>query len=208
MADSIGIWGGTFDPVHAGHLQMAQRSCEQLQLDRMVMLPAGVPPHRTGTASGLHRLAMLEAAVVDYPLLEVDAREIHRAEPSWSVLTCREFRTQYPAAKLVWCMGSDAFALFHTWHAWQEILALVNIAVIDRPDAPLAATSEVWQHVGLARLQTELSAPAGSVVCLRLHKVPVSSSSLRSQLRAGLRPEFGLPDAVWHYIINHKLYSQ
>ena len=187
---------------------MAQETCERLSLDSMIMLPAGNPPHRSGVSSSEHRLNMLNAAVADYPRLTVDAREVLRGQRSWSVISCREYRAEYPDAVIYWCMGSDAFALFHTWHAWAEILSLVNIAVIARSGAPLSPNSEVWQHLDRDVLQSQPNARAGSVVCLSLNKIAVSSSQIRTQLKSQHTPPQGLPEPVSQYIINHKLYSQ
>lgn len=172
------------------------------------MLPAGKPPHREGVCASEHRLNMLHEACGEYPELIIDDREVRRQSSSLSLITCREYRAEYPDAKLFWCMGSDAFALFHTWHKWQEILSLVNIAVIDRPDSAISAHSEVWQHLDSNMLATQVNAHAGSVVCLNLTKIDLSSSQIRAQLKANQQPIFGLPEAVRHYIINHKLYSQ
>lgn len=210
MVDRIGIWGGTFDPIHRGHLHLASQLRVRLRLDQMRLMPAKLPPHRYPHSPADDRLAMLQLALLDYSDLSCDDRELAREGLSYSVVSCREYRDEHPRAAIFWCMGFDAFAQFHTWFCYREILQLVNIAVVARPgfdnanfDAAMRELSAVHSY-HLAEADTD--ATSGSVVSLSLDLVDISSSQIRHNIRAQQPSDFLAP-AVMQYIYDHQLYK-
>ncbi len=210
--NAIGLFGGTFDPVHFGHLRMALELKQRLGLSDMRLVPASLPPHREAPGSSAeHRLAMLKLAVAQDGVLRVDDRELRRAGPSYTFDTLRELRGELGAeTALVWAMGVDAFAQLHTWHRWRELLDLASIAVVARPGAALPSVGPVadllrGHRVPDARALAEH--PAGRVAVLELTPLGISATQIRHLIGQGLAPRYLLPDSVWHYIQEHQLYG-
>lgn len=135
----IGLFGGTFDPVHYGHLRPALELAEHYSLDSLYLLPNHRPQHRdTPQASTDQRIDMLKQAVADAPRLQVDDREAKREKSTYTIDTLLEVRGEQPDATLVFFMGVDAFAQFDQWHRWEDILTHANLVVIDRPNSDLS----------------------------------------------------------------------
>jgi nicotinate-nucleotide adenylyltransferase len=209
----IGIFGGTFDPIHHGHLWLAEEAREALSLERIVLIPSGQPPHREAPQTPAnHRLAMAQLAGAGNPSITVDPAEVESANPSYSVLTLERLRAQFgPAKPLVLLLGADAFAGLASWHRWRELFALAHIAVANRPGhppqvlpAPLAAECE-------PRLATRAEdlhgAMAGRVLPFEMTPLAISASLIRARLEAGQSVRHLLPDSVLDYIHSHHLYS-
>ncbi|MBL8481248.1 MAG: nicotinate (nicotinamide) nucleotide adenylyltransferase, partial [Rhodocyclaceae bacterium] len=133
--EPLGVFGGTFDPVHVGHLRLAEEAAETLQLERVAWIPAGRPPHRGAPATAAaHRLAMVQRAIADNPRFVLDDAEVRADAPSYSVLTLARLRAAHgPERPLVLLLGADAWAGLAGWHRWQEIFELAHIAVASRP---------------------------------------------------------------------------
>lgn len=205
----IGLFGGTFDPVHFGHLRPALELAEHFSLDTLYLLPNHRPQHRDQPqASTAERIAMLEISVKEVPRLEVDVREAMRDEATYTFDTLTELREDQPAATLIFFMGVDAFAKFDQWHRWQDILELANIVVIDRPDSTLSEFAN-----GLISRQAEQagrSIQPGSVGVIERCKVTqlsISATDIRRRVNEGYNIRFLLPDPVREYIYDHKLYQ-
>lgn len=210
MNKTIGIFGGTFNPVHQGHLTMAQELKQHLGLDEMRLVPACLPPHRDEPeVSSEQRLAMLKLALEDYPELLVDTRELQREGLSYTVDTLQSLRDEFPDAILVLCMGMDSLLNFSQWHRWQDILSLAHLAVATRPESDLRSANEE-----IKTLLTESRAPVaafqkqkqGLVVIERLTLLPVSSTQVRQKIQQGLNPENLIDTKVFNYIKEQKLY--
>lgn len=206
----IGVLGGTFDPVHHGHLRFALEAVEALRLRVLKLVPARVPPHRPVPAAAPEdRLAMLEAAVAGACALEVDGRELARPGPSYTVDTLAELRAEHPGEPICLCLGADAFRGLHTWHRWREILALAHLAVARRPGERLPARGAIaallqGAHVeGPEGLAARL---AGGVVLVDLPGLEVSATRIRALLAAGRDPRWLLPDPVLEIIRERGLY--
>jgi len=213
----IGILGGTFDPIHYGHLRLAQEIGQGLKLDEVRFVPSGTPPHRAAPlTSALERLAMVRLAVRDNALFNVDEREIRRSGPGYTVDTLAELRREIgPARALCLLVGADAFLDFATWSRWHELFALAHIVVAHRPGFPV----EAWQArmpQPLAReyasrtLQQPLAvhlAPAGGIVVVAITALDISATRIRDCIRAGTSPRYLLPDSVLDYIQTRKLYA-
>ncbi|HST28287.1 MAG TPA: nicotinate-nucleotide adenylyltransferase [Rudaea sp.] len=200
MNEPIVILGGTFDPVHIGHLRVALEASEALSAP-VRLLPAHVPPHRPApVASAMLRVAMLRAALAGQDRLRLDTRELDRSEPSYTVDTLRQMREEFGAAtSLILLLGADAFAGLPTWHDWRELFNLAHIAVMTRPghDARLPADMETEVVARRVASAADLRAtPSGKVLDLPVTPLEVSASAVRKVLAAGLDPRWLVPDAL------------
>ena len=215
MSDALGLFGGTFDPVHYGHLRAADEVRVALDLADMRLLPSGDPPHRDPPgASARHRLAMLELALLEFPRLSIDDREVRRSGKSYTVLTLAELREAMPATPLLLVTGADAFLGLPAWHRWREIFALAHVVVVTRPGVRLGdlppELGDEWQarHThDRGRLE---STPAGTIFDLPVTPHDVSATQIRAALAAGptgkAQLDGLLPPAVLTYIERHQLY--
>ncbi|AHE99197.1 nicotinate-nucleotide adenylyltransferase [Thioalkalivibrio paradoxus] len=205
----IGVLGGTFDPIHFGHLRPALEVHEQLALQELRFIPCHVPPHRAAPATpARHRLAMVEHAVAGVPGFRVDRRELDRPGPSYTVETLHDLRTEIGSeAPLVLIMGMDAFAGLHTWHRWRELPALAHLVVAHRPGA---TTPPDAAFRGIARVAADpeplRTRPAGWIHFQPVTQLDISATAIRNALQAGRSPRYLLPDDVHAYIDEHGLY--
>ncbi len=207
----IGIFGGTFDPVHFGHLRAAQEARDVLGLSDFRLLPAGSPPHRSNTfAPAEHRLAMLRLAVSSHPGFSVDDREVRRAGLSWMVDTLEEIRREEGETPMLLLIGQDAANALDTWHEWQRLFDLAHLVIMRRPDSLVSYTGELLiqmqrrQAGNIAQLK---QAMAGLTLPLEVTQLDISSTAIRRQLAEGRSPGFLMPDSVIEYIRRHRLYS-
>lgn len=206
----IGIFGGSFDPIHYGHLRPALELLHALSLDHIRFMPAGQPPHRGAPrASAELRLAMVKAAVADEPRFQVDERELLRATPSYTLDTLAELRREFPGAVLVLIVGMDAFLGFPSWHRWREIFDLSHVAVAHRPGWVLqseGALAEVLQVRLSMNAGEALSTPAGRVLMLPVTQLEISSTRVRELAAGGGDIRYLLPEAVRALIQNSNCY--
>ncbi|WP_136064414.1 nicotinate-nucleotide adenylyltransferase [Modicisalibacter radicis] len=206
------MFGGTFDPVHLGHLRSAVELREALALDRVHMVPAHVPPHREAPGvSAEQRLAMLEAGIGDTPGLVADARELGRGGPSFSGATLASLRRDYgERARLVMSVGMDAFLKLHEWHEPQQVFELAHVVVIDRPGHRGTLPGPLARLVAgrdAADAEALFRRPAGGVLHLQLpSRMAISATGLRTRLAEGRSVRYLLPDAVEDYIRSGNLY--
>ena len=211
MRKRIGIFGGTFDPIHIGHLRIALELKQQLQLDEMRLLPCYLPPHRpTPGASANQRVDMLEIALQDCADLQIDKRELQRDKPSYTYDTLHDLRAEVgEQTSLCLCMGMDSFATLDTWHNWDQLLQLAHILVVARPGWLLpesGAVADLLQsHRGDCTAITQQA--AGAIVVLEQRLLPISATDIRAQIRTGNSPQFLVPDGVWNYIRRNGLYQ-
>jgi nicotinate-nucleotide adenylyltransferase len=207
----LGFLGGAFDPVHIGHLRGAMAVRDALDLERVDLIPAAQSPLKDrATVDAAHRLAMLELAVADLKGIAVDARELGRPGPSYTVDTLEGLRHEYGAERpLVWIMGADILATLPRWSRWRALLDFAHVVVIGRPDAephPSEVSDWLSQHkVDKAGL---LSRPGGGVFTLAQPLLDISSSDIRTMIAKGRDLRFLLPDDVMEYISNHALFSR
>lgn len=207
---AIGIMGGTFDPIHFGHLRAAQEIYERLSLDEIRLFPCKEPPHRTTpVVSPEDRLAMIKLAIQDSNLW-VDDRELHRLGPSYTVDTLRSLRKEFPNASLALIIGVDAFLGLPTWHEWDKILELTNIVVIHRsgwtmPTAGTMAELLLKHHLNTHEKISDFE--AGKITQQAITSIEISASTIRSLIQAGHSAHFLLPSNVLDYIETHHLYG-
>lgn len=200
----VGILGGTFDPVHHGHLRLAIEMRDALGLSAVKLVPAPNPRLRDQpSTSPSRRLRMLEAAVKGAEELEVDDREIHRAGPTYTVETLRSFRNELNDVPLCLIVGADAFVRLDQWHRWTELAELAHIAVAGRPGATLpdsGPVADLMRERGTedpAQLQIR---PAGCVIVRQIPALDISGTRIRALLGAGRSVRYLVPDPVINLI--------
>jgi nicotinate-nucleotide adenylyltransferase len=207
----IGILGGTFDPVHFGHLRPALEVYQELKLQEVRLIPSRVPPHRKPpVASAEQRLAMVRAAIADEPGLTVDTRELERPGPSYTVDTLASLRAEIGPAPLCLIVGADAFGSLHTWHRWKELIGLGHIVVIQRPGTILPTQGEVVDLLQGRYTQDRArlaESPSGWVFHLPVTQMGISGSHIRALLAAAKSPRYLLPDSVWEIIQQQGIYE-
>ena len=213
-ARRIGIFGGTFDPVHNGHLRTALEVAELLALDELRLVPSSVPPHRGAPlASAAERLRMLQLATGAQPGFVVDDRELVRGGASYTIDTLRSLRAELGAtARLCLVVGLDAFAAIDTWKEWRALGEHAHIVVVQRPGAALALREAVarWATTRLAADAGKALADAahGSILRLELTQLAISATHIRELLSQGRSPRYLLPDAVLDHIRENRIYTR
>ena len=196
----IAILGGTFDPVHLGHLRVAWEAAEALDA-QVRLMPAHVPPHRPAPlASAAQRVAMLEAALAGQGRLTLDTRELRRDGASYTFDTLCGMRREFgPEQPLILLLGADAFAGLPSWHRWRELLDQAHVVVLTRPGhgAPMPAelAAEIAPRRVASRAELRMAA-AGKVMDLPVTPLEISASAVRALLAAGREPRWLLPDAL------------
>lgn len=207
----IGILGGTFDPIHNGHLRLALEVYERLGLAEVRLIPLHQPPHREGPAAGdALRLEMVQAATAGVPGLTVDDRELQRGGISYTVETLASMREEFGDTPLCLILGMDAFRGLPQWHLWERLPELTHLVIAGRPSAVPPGEGPA------ARLLTERgtddpaalgSQPAGRILLIPVPLLDISASGIRGMLAAGRNPRYLLPDAVLDVIRRHRLYA-
>jgi len=215
----LGILGGTFNPIHLGHLVLAEAFRERLGLDRVLFVPAGAPPHKPsgGLVPALHRYAMVTLAVAGHPGFVACPIEIERAGPSYSTHTIEALAGDWPGARLFFLMGSDTFLDLPTWRTPERLGVFATLAVGHRaggafdPDGPTARAVLTrlgrtgWRRVPPAAVET--IAP-GECALVETRSVAVSAREIRERLAAGESARYQVPLAVAEYIADHRLYRE
>lgn len=207
----ICLFGGTFDPIHLGHLHAAQTVCSALGVTEVRLVLSARPSHRKEPGATIEqRWEMLRLACETHPQLVPDDREIRRATPSFTVETLSEIRQAHPREPLVWVIGSDAFALLTSWYRWEQLLELCHLVVLKRPGHPMTLEPRLLRLMEQARTAdpADLEArPAGCVLILERAMEEVSAEGIRGAIRVGAPVAHLLPAAVDTYIRVHRLYG-
>ncbi|MGC9457761.1 MAG: nicotinate-nucleotide adenylyltransferase, partial [Halothiobacillaceae bacterium] len=194
----IGLLGGTFDPVHLGHLRLAEEVREALALEKVRFLPAARPPHRDDPQTdGAQRLRLVELAVADHPNFVVDDREFSRAGRSYTVDTLASIREEIGQSRpLVLIMGMDAFNGFTRWHRWADILEQASVAVATRPGAePGPEARDLLTERGVSPAELA-EVPAGRICCVPITRLDISATAIRERLARGGSLRYLVPEAV------------
>ena len=206
----IGVLGGTFDPIHFGHLRLAHEIGQALKLDEVRFLPSGTPPHRGQPgASAVDRLRMVRLAIEGNPLFIADDREMNRAGPGYTVDTLTDLRREFGATRpLVLLLGADAFLELATWSRWHELFTLAHIVIAHRPGFPV----DTWHSRMPQPLAKEYSArlvqqplaihlaSCGGVAVSPITALDISATMIRDAVHRGASPRYLLPDSVLDYI--------
>lgn len=211
---AVGILGGTFNPIHYGHLRMAQELADALDLDSVRFIPAASPPHKDKPAvSAEQRAAMVKLAIASNDRFVFDERELHRTGASYTVNTLLSLREELgKETSITLFMGSDAFTKFDTWHRWQEIIQLCHIALVQRPqlrshDQKLSKSLETFLHNHYSENSGDLHhLPSGFVTMRQITALDISSTAIRHALQHDDSVRYLMPDIVIDYIRQHQLY--
>ena len=214
---AIGLFGGTFDPIHFGHLRLATELAEAFHLDQVLFLPAGLPYHRgrSAHATNEQRLTMVKLAIGRDARFDVDDRELRREGPTYTYDTLAEVRKERgPQMPVVFLTGSDAFAGVDTWHRWEEMFELAHFVVAIRANdeqwqtkGPGAFPRQVWPRITL-QLRELLSAPSGKVMTYFMTPIAISSTAIRNLAADGASIRYLTPDPVVEYVRAHRLYAR
>lgn len=203
----IGLLGGTFNPIHNGHLRLAQELADALNFSEVRFIPSANPPHKTAPKiSAQHRAAMVQLAITDNPLFKLDTRELDRAGASYTIDTLISLQEELGgSAALCLIMGSDAFAKLNTWHRWQVLIDYCHIILVQRPASATQPklVEELTVHLhnhyteNISDLTTENT---GYIHMQKITALDITSTNIREQLKAGHSPRYLMPDNVIAYI--------
>lgn len=211
----IGLLGGTFNPIHLGHLRCAEEVCQAQGLDRVLFVPSATPPHKGGgnLAPAADRLAMVRLAIAGNPRFRVSTLEIDRGGRSYSVDTLRALQTAMPAVRLAFIMGLDAFREIHTWRQYTKLFELCDIVVTSRPPLrtppgrrilPVAVRREFWYQPEQAVFEHQKGT---RVIFQPITALDISATDIRQRLASGSSIRYLVPDPVMRYIRKHGLYA-
>ena len=210
----VGVLGGTFDPIHNAHLQLAQEARMVAGLGEVRLIPAGSPPHRhLPRAPANDRLAMARLAIKGHAALSVDEGEVRSSQPSYTVPTLRRLRIALGMERpLVLILGADAFVGLESWHAWRELFSLAHLLVATRPNHVLDASrmpDNLAAELTARQCSPEgmSSVPAGRVASFVMTPMEISATAIRQRLASGESVRGLLPDSVLDYISHHNLYQ-
>jgi nicotinate-nucleotide adenylyltransferase len=212
MSELHALFGGTFDPIHFGHLRPVEALAQQIGLQRVTLLPNNVPPHRPQPlASAAQRVEMLQCAIAQSPLFEIDTRELQRDTPSWTVATLETLRAERGAAQpLGFIIGQDSLLTLAKWHRWQDLLSLCHLLVCKRPGYPTEMNSpemQRWLEQHLTHDVQQLHRrPAGCVWLAETPLYDISATEIRQRRRQNQPCDDLLPASVIAYIDRAGLY--
>ena len=203
----LGILGGTFDPIHYGHLRPALEVQQLLGLDEIRLIPLRDPPHREQPISNpAQRLAMLQAAIDGQPGFSIDQRELERKEKSYTVHTLHSLRKEVGVTPLCLLIGTDVFEGFLNWHKPEEILQLAHLIVMQRPSEIESQAHQLMPERHVESAEDLRKTPAGCILFQTVTQLEISSTAIRDMVRSGYSPCFLLPDAVLEIIEKEQLY--
>jgi nicotinate-nucleotide adenylyltransferase len=216
MKVRLGIFGGTFDPVHLAHLRCAEEAREALGLDRVLFVPAAIPPHKRKRhiVAAVHRVAMLRLAIARNPHFGLSTVELDRPGRSYSVDTLRILRTRMRGVRFALLLGLDAFREIQTWKEYQTLFSLTDIAVFSRPPYALSATRALLPVAARRQFcyghdhRTLVHESGNRIRFLRVTSLDISASNIRLRLRRGQSIRYLVPPAVEQYIHSHRLYRR
>jgi nicotinate-nucleotide adenylyltransferase len=219
LSQKLGILGGTFNPVHYGHLAAAEEVRDRLQLDRVLFIPSFVPPHKheEDVPPAVHRMEMVRLAVADNPTFEPSDIEIRRGGRSYTIDTIESLHNVYPNAELYFITGLDSFLEIQTWRNWEMLLSLCRFVVLSRPGYSFSGLGKLdfmkcaeKEFAGFDRgVRTESVVRSGRCI-IYLEMIPlfdISSTDIRRRMKEGRSVKYLLPEAVETYIIKNKLYA-
>lgn len=205
----LGIFGGTFDPIHYGHLNCALQVQHHCGLQQVRLMPCHLPPHRASPGvSAAQRAQMVELAIADYPQLALEPLELQQQRPSYSAISLAQLHQQFPGHQLAFILGMDAFNQFTQWYRWQDILQRADLIVCQRPQhAAVSAASQPLLQQHQIQTAAELQQPGhGRILLINNALQDISATELRQQIPSLQQCPDWLPQSVWNYIRQHRLY--
>lgn len=212
FCNAVGIMGGTFDPIHFGHLRTALEIKQNLDLHEIHLLPCHIPGHRPEPeVSAQDRINMLNISIADDPELQLDERECRSLQTSYTVNTLKSYRDEKgDKTPLLMIMGMDAFSKLHEWHQWEQIFKLAHIIVAHRPKTSLPDEEPLKTIINTHRLENKKAlheSPSGYLYFQTVTALDISSSKIRKLIKEDKSPKYLLHDKVWEYIKSHHLYG-
>jgi len=208
---AIGFLGGTFDPIHFGHLRPALEISERLSLQKLFLMPNHIAPHKSDTqCTSLQRSDMVKLAIASQPMMEIDTRELNRDKASYTIDTLKELKQVYPNTPICFIMGMDSLLSFNSWYKWQEILDYCHIVVSQRPQwHPNFNTTiqEVIDRCQTINIQDLHTLDHGKIYFQDTSQLDISSSYIRQLIHNQLSIDFLVPDSVSQYIKENNLYQ-
>jgi len=212
LTRAIGILGGTFDPIHYGHLRPCLDLLQQLNLAEVRLMPNHIPPHRAAPGSSPeHRLAMTSLAVANCDELKVDTRELNRTTPSYTIDTLIELAAENPNTPICFLIGLDSLNSLHTWYRWQELLDYCHLVVSYRPNYKLTLAPEVqkiFEQVQTTDVKALQQQKQGRILLWPSTQLEISATRIRQLIENQQSPQYLLPDNVLSYIQKNNLYRQ
>ncbi len=215
--NSIGILGGTFDPIHFAHLRLAEEIKEEFSINELRLIPSATPPHRSNPiATAAQRIAMLNMAIIDNPSLKIDDREANRPGPSFTVDTLREIRLEAdPNQPIVLIMGIDAFLKLHTWHEWKAIFNLANIVIAQRSGYEKKNVLDQTNSVFKSEIEPRITENknsfmrniSGKIFLYQFTGLSISSTMVRKFINQDRSLKYLIPDSIRNYIKREGLYK-
>ena len=210
---SIVIMGGTFDPIHNGHIETAKETAKWLNVEQLFLLPAHIPPHKSSTtANALHREKMVSIICQQQPLFQLDNRELKRKTSSYTVTSLQEIKQEQPESILFFIIGMDSFLNFTSWHQWRTIMSLCHIVVNIRPGYELNKINTVTQKLlkdhRIHSLTDIKQQEAGGIIFHQNQSLNISSSEIRKHLLDNKPKNNHLPECIHNYIIQENLYQE
>ncbi|MBK8814237.1 MAG: nicotinate-nucleotide adenylyltransferase [Methylococcaceae bacterium] len=204
----IGIFGGTFDPVHYGHLRAALEAKEYFGLDEIRLIPSAKPPHRdTPQVPAAMRLDMLKLAIEHQPGFIADNREIERTGASYMVVTLESLRSEFPGKSLLLFIGTDAFNNLASWYQWEKLFDLAHVVVLTRPNSLVKPLDKFYAEKQTQQTRQLREQLAGKLYFQAITQLDISATAIRTLIAQGKNPRYLLPDAVITYINEHRLYK-
>ena len=206
----IGIFGGTFDPVHKGHTEIIKNLFELIPLDKVIVIPNGIPPHKPVSVNSEERLRMVTSAFKDVDKVVIDNREIRKKDTSYAISTLKELIEENVDHSLVWIMGSDAFSEIDSWYQWQDFIKMVNIIVMVRPNHEIPFDSEAYKLLSKSHTIDKESLNSGSekIYLLRIRPIEISSTDIRNKINEGKDVSEFLLEEVNELITKRNLYQK
>lgn len=207
----IGILGGSFDPIHYGHLRLAIEATEFFQLDQLRWIPCLQQVHKTPHyANAAARLEMIALAIKNEPRFTIDDQEIVRNTPSYTLDTVRHLRQQFPKDALFLILGADSFLQLHTWEHWESLRNYVHLAIASRPHHTFSIatlTPELKNHVLQYHVKEPSNTLCGDILFFTIAALPISATELRNYLQKKKSIRYLVPDSVYDYINQYHLYE-
>ena len=209
MPRIIGVFGGTFDPVHNGHVVTISELLEKLPFEKILVIPNFHPPHRENPqVSYKHRFKMTSLAFKDIPKTAVDSREYLKEGPSYAIKTVKEVMSEEEGAKVVMIVGSDSFGDIHSWYKWEELINLVDFVIMKRPDMPLSKNKKAKDLVNAEWFKKDLFEDSQlNIFEIEVTPFKISSSSIKEKIAKGKKIDHLVNSLVEEYIKEHGLYG-
>ncbi len=207
---SIGIFGGTFDPVHNGHVKIIENFLKLVHLDELIVVPNGNPPHKEKRIEAGDKLQLVHLALGHIKNLRIDSREVQKKSPSYAYLTYQEIKIENPRDNLVWIMGSDSFLDLENWFEHKKFLEEVNILVLERPGHKIEESSDIWSRLKpkIVLNVEELKNSKGKIFFLKINPIKVTSTDIRELIKNDENVSDLLKKEVYDLIKDKNLYKK